>query len=305
MTRFATVDIGSNTLLLLVVELQADGSLRPIHDEAQFGRLGKGVDASGNRDPEAVRRSLRHVASFRKTLDELGVGRVAAVATQALREAGNAATFVEPAQELLCAPIEIIAGKREAELVYVAVAESFPELAAAELVAADVGGGSTEVVVGSGGSVKSFTSVPIGAVRMTERHLRSDPPTASEARDLIADIDEAIAPLDLPLGAPLIGTAGTATNLAAVELKLRDYDPERIQGFEMSPAQVDRGLARFLEQTIASRKTLPGLEPLRADVIPGGAAIFARLMHKMQAPSFIVSDRGVRWGLAYEIAAAS
>jgi len=298
--RLAIIDVGTNTILLLVVERGADGGLRPVHDECRFGRLGKGVDASGALDPESVARSLAIVRDYRATIDRLGAGEVVAVGTQALREASNAAAFVGPAEAILGAGIEVIAGGREAELVAAAVAGAFPALAGADHVIADVGGGSTEIIARRGGRTVSAVSVPLGSVRQKERHLRGDPPTAEEARALIADIDGVLAGLDLPTGVPLVATAGTATTIAAVELRLRVYDPDRVQGLELDAATVERQLARYLELPLAERRRLPGLEPERADVIAAGVAIFARLLRRLDSRRFIVSDRGVRWGIAYQ-----
>jgi exopolyphosphatase/guanosine-5'-triphosphate,3'-diphosphate pyrophosphatase len=233
-------------------------------------------------------------------MDRLGVGEVAVVGTQALREASNAAAFRGPAEQILGTAIEVIAGAREAELVARAVGGSFPELASADHVIADVGGGSTEIIVRSGGRTVSAVSVPLGAVRQKERHLRSDAPAPEEARALLADIDAVLAGLDLPAGGPLIGTAGTATTVASVELKLRVYDPDRVQGMQVDAATVERQLARFLELPLAERRRLPGLAPERADVIAAGIAIYARLLRRLGADRFVISDRGVRWGVVYE-----
>jgi len=135
-----------------------------------------------------------------------------------------------------------------------------------------------------------------------ERHLSSDPPGAIEVRALIADIDAVLAPLELPLGVCLVGTAGTATTIASVERRLRTYDPRLIQGMSLPALVIERQLARYLELSMDQRRLLPGLEPERADVIAAGVAIFARLLHRMSAPTLLISDRGVRWGLVYELA---
>lgn len=303
--RVAGFDIGSNTLLVLAAEVAGDGSLTAIADECRFGRLGQGLDASGALAPEAIERSLAILGEYRQRLEGLGIDRVGAVGTQALREASNAAAFLEPAAALIGAPIEVISGEREAELVFRATAAAFPKLAAGVLVIADVGGGSTEITVGRDGVLERAISIPIGAVRLTERHLAGDPPTAGETRALIAAIDEALAAvdeLDVPKGISLVGTAGTATTFASVELRLARYDGSRVQGVRLSPAQLDRHLARFLELTVAEKRKLVGLEPERADVIAGGAAIYTRLVHRLEASELIVSERGVRWGLAAELA---
>lgn len=300
--RAAIIDIGTNTLLLLVVEAAEDGGLRPLHDACEFGRLGKGLDRSGALDPGSLARSLDIVRDYCRVIDALEVDRICAVGTQALREARNARDFVDPAVEMLGVPIEVIGGEREAQLVFRAVLESFPDLAGQVFAVADVGGGSTEIIVAAGkdGAIESLTSVPIGSVRLHERHLGSDPPTPDQIQALFADIDGALASVALPDRACLVGTAGTATTMASVEMKLEHYDPDRIQGFSMPIQAVERQLGRFFELTVAERRSLPGLSPQRADVIAAGCAIYARILRRMQASSFRISDRGVRWGLAHE-----
>jgi len=301
-TRFAAVDIGSNTLLLLVVE-EAGGRLLARRDLCRFGRLGQGLDKSGRLAPEAIERSLAIAREYRAVLDEEApIEGLVALATQAVREAANGREFVGPAEEILGVPIQVVSGEREAELVFRSVVEAFPELAAGEVVVVDVGGASTEFIVGRAGLVQSKTSVPIGAVRLSERHLKSDPASADEARALIADIDRELAALALPRGAALIATAGTATTLASVAQNLRVYQADKVQGYRIVRAEVERQLARYLELTVAEKRHMPGLEPQRADVIAGGAAIYARVASVMNAPEIITSDRGIRWGAVHELA---
>jgi exopolyphosphatase / guanosine-5'-triphosphate,3'-diphosphate pyrophosphatase len=303
--RLAAVDIGSNTLLLLIAEVGAGGELRAVRDECRFGRLGQGLDQSGRLAEEAIERSLAIAREYRRLIDEAAVDEIAAVGTQALREAENAADFLAPAREIFGVRVEVIRGEREAELVYRSVAAAFPALAAGELVVADVGGASTEVIAGRGGTVRSLVSLPIGAVRMAERHLHTDPATAEETRALLDDIDGYLTRLGPELagaGAALVGTAGTATTLASVEQKLRAYDADRVQGFRIHRAEVERQLARYLELTVSEKRRLPGLEPQRADVIAAGAAIYARLAAYLGADEMVTSDRGVRWGVLLELA---
>ncbi len=304
--RVAAIDIGTNTLLVLIAERAPDGDLVAVHEDCRFGRLGKGLDSAGNLDPEAIARSLDMLRAYADAIAAHGVTRVAAVGTQALREAGNRAAFLDPARDILGGvDVEVIAGEREAELVYAAAARSFPDLAETGLAVADVGGGSTEIIAGRGGNVDSRVSVPIGSVRLAERHLVTDPPTADQMRALCADADAALADAPIPTGLPLIGTAGTATTMAAVELALAEWDPVAVQGFELTRARLERQLARYLELPLEQRKQLRGLEPQRADVIPAGAAIFDRLMARAEVDKLIINDRGVRWGLAYELADSS
>lgn len=303
--RVATVDIGTNTILLLIAEVREDGELLRVDDACRFGRLGKGVDARGALDPEVVQRCLAILREYATALTEAGVERVAAVGTQTLREVQNAPSFLEPAAEILGAPVEVISGEREAELVFRAARTAFPELTRGALVVADVGGGSTEITVGGGGDIVSFSSLPLGAVRMTERHLHGDPPSRQECRTLVEEIDAALAELSLPDAAPLIGTSGTATTLVAVEKRLRTYDPDAIHGHAIDAGEVERQLASLLELTVAARRHIPGMQPERADVIAAGVAIYARLLHRLGTRAMTVSDRGVRWGLAHELAFGS
>lgn len=292
----AVIDIGTNTLLLLIV----DPAVKPIVDLCRFGRLGKGLDASGRLDPGSIAASLEICREYRRVMDDTGAGVPLIVGTQALREASNSADFVGPAQELLGATIEVISGEREANLAFVSVARTFPELVSSPYVVVDVGGGSTEIIVSNGSKIVSAVSVPVGAVRLTERHLKHDPPTADEARALFADIDQQLAQLELPTGVPVVATAGTATTLAAMALRLERYDPVAVTGLRLEAMAIDAQLARLLTANIAARRALKGMEAERADVIAGGVAILSRVMHRIDAPVMITCDRGVRWGLAYE-----
>lgn len=292
----AVIDIGTNTLLLLIV----DDKGKAIVDLARFGRLGQGLDKTGRLAPEAIERSLAICREYRGVMDEHGIETPTVIATQATREAANASEFVVPAEEILRARFQVIAGTREAELAFKSVAASLEGLAGLPYVVVDVGGGSTELIVTDGARVVSAVSVPIGAVRMTERHLAHDPPTGEEIRRLSEDVDRHLAPLELPASVPVVGTAGTATTIAAVHLGLSPYDPNRVTGLSLAPSAVDALLARLLASTIAERKQIVGMEPQRADVICGGVAIFSRVMRRIAAPALITCDRGIRWGVAYE-----
>ncbi len=297
--RTAVIDIGSNTLLLLVVEPTVDG-LHPVVDLCRFGRLGKGLDASGVLSAESIAASLEICREYRRVMTELGVAQIAIVGTAACREAKNSADFVTAAEAILGAPIEIIAGKREADLAFNAVRNTFPDLAGQSYVVVDVGGGSTEFVITDGTQVTNAISIPIGAVKLTERHLKSDPPTRDEIAALEADIDRAIEPVDLPRAITVIGTAGTATTMAATKLGLVQYDPDAVTGLRLSPEVIEAQLATLYAATVAHRKEMPGIPAQRADVIAAGVAIYARVVRSIGAPAMITCDRGIRWGVAYE-----
>jgi exopolyphosphatase/guanosine-5'-triphosphate,3'-diphosphate pyrophosphatase len=292
----AVIDIGTNTLLLLIV----DEAMQPIVDLCRFGRLGKGLDATGRLAEDAIGQSLEICREYRRVMDQHGAGRPIVIATQAMREAKNAADFVGPAEQILNATIEVIAGQREAELAATAVARTLPELLETRYLVVDVGGGSTELITVDRGRVTSEVSVPIGVVRMTERHLKHDPPSAAEIAALDADIDHQLAALTLPHAVPVIGTAGTATTLAAIKLGLLHYDGAAVTGLRIAPSAVAELRARLLAATTAERKAIAGMEPARADVIAAGVVIFARIIERIDAPVLITCDRGIRWGVAYE-----
>ncbi len=302
MTTFASIDIGSNTLLLLIAD-DASGELVSVVDECEFGRLSQGMAHSTSLHPDAIQRSLAITKRFRATLDKHKPVRVGCVATQAIREADNRDEFVKPAEEILGTRIEVIAGQREADLVARAVISSFPALCSEEVVVVDVGGGSTEFIHIRGSELVFLKSLPIGAVRLRERYLHSDPPTQEETRSLLSAIDEELSTLELPEGVPVVGSAGTSTSIASLKLKLDRYEPERIHGFRLSSSEVANTLATLLEASLEKKKSMRGLEPQRADVIAAGVAIYSRVLEKTRSTEFTVCDRGVRWGLLYELAA--
>lgn len=301
--RVAAVDVGTNSVLLLVADVGGGGEVRVVSDLCRIERLGRGVDRTGVLDETNVGRTLEALREYAAAIREAGAERVAAVGTQALREAKNGDAFLGPAAEILGAPIEVIDGRREAELAFRAVMHSFPELRRGPVTVCDVGGGSTEFIVGRDGAIERLASLPIGSVRMSERFLRSDPATREETQALFSALDEALRAAPLAEGAPLVGTAGTVTTLAAVAIGLSPYDPDRVQGLRLARSEVERQLALYLQLSIAERARVRGMEPRRADVIPAGAAIVARTMARARADAIVVSDRGIRFGLLIETAA--
>lgn len=289
------IDIGTNTLLLLIVDAQR----RRVVDLCRFGRLGQGLDATGRLADDAIARSLDICREYRAIMDQQSVGERYVIATQALREASNRDAFVGPAQQILGAPIEIITGTMEAELAHLAVARTFPDLVGTYVVL-DVGGGSSEFIVSDSSRVVSACSLPIGAVRLAERHLKHDPPTSAEIDAMDADIADHLASLDLPTEVPLIGTAGTATTMAAITLALPSYDPDVVTGARLAPESVAGLRSTLLAASTAERRKMPGIEPARADVIHAGVAIYSHAMVRTRAPVMITCDRGIRWGIVYQ-----
>jgi len=301
-TKTAVLDIGTNTLLLLIVE-RVDGVLRPVVDLCRFGKLGRDLDATKRLHPASIANSLEICREYRRVMDEHRVDKVIAIATQASREATNAAEFVAPAEAILGTTLDVIAGEREAELAFASVTHTFPQLAGTPYIVVDVGGGSTEFIsTRDGQTIDAARSLPIGARRMTERHLKSDPPSGDELRACFEDINDHFMQLSMPHGARIIGTAGTATTIAAIHLGLATYDPDRVTGLDLDPSLVDSQLARVAATRIADRTKIVGLEAQRADVIVGGIAIYSRALHFFAAPLLTTCDRGIRWGVAYTAA---
>ena len=299
--RVAAADIGTNTLVFLIAEKTSTG-LTAIEDAAEIVRLGEGVDRTGDLAPAAVERTLAALGKFAQRARELGVERVAAVGTQALREVKSGAQFVARAEAILGGPVEIIAGEREAGLAWAATAAAFPvaDDVRQDRTVVDIGGGSTELIVGRQ-TIEDVISIPIGSVRLTERLLKSDPPSEAERAALVNAIDEALASGPAPRG-EIIGVAGTVTTLCAIHLALDSYDPERVHGARIARTDIEAVVARLGRTPLAERKTIPGLDPRRADVIYAGGVILCRVLARANAKELIVSDRGIRWGLAAELA---
>ena len=298
--RIAAIDVGTNTALLTIADVD-QRSAAAVEERAEIVRLGEGLDGSGRLAEAAIARTLAVVDDYAARIAARGCDRVVAVATEAVRKAENGAHFVDGASQRLArvgGRLEVIDGEREARLSWRAVASSFPALAGVRTVV-DIGGGSTELIVGSSDAIESTVSLPIGSVRLTERLIAHDPPSADERLRLVAAVDEALARAPSPRGT-LFGIAGTVTTLSAMALALESYDGARVHGTRLSRATVDSLVERLGATPLADRRRTPGLDPKRADVIFAGAVILARVMARAGADDCIVSDRGIRWGLIYE-----
>jgi len=296
--NLATVDVGTNTTLLLVA--RSEPTVEALEERAEITRLGRGIGHAGALDAEAIARTLAVLREFADVARRHGAP-IAAVGTEALRRAPNASAFLEPAREILGVPIEVIDGEREAALTFRAVVASFADLGRGELAVVDIGGGSTEIVLALNGDVRFRTSLPLGSVRLTEAFVHHDPPAAAEQAEISAAVDAAVRAVpwsDAPT--TLVGVAGTVTSLAAMALALRSYDPARVHGHRLSPDDLGRQVARLAAATQAEREQMIGLDPRRADVILAGALILDRIAAVARVPEIRVSDRGIRWGLAYE-----
>jgi exopolyphosphatase/guanosine-5'-triphosphate,3'-diphosphate pyrophosphatase len=300
LVHITTVDIGTNTVLALDT-VCADNQLQPTSDQMEITRLGEGLDRNGYLSEAAMARTLETLERIGQLIRVRGPDRVGAVATEAVRGARNGAEFLERARRALGHPVEVIDGEREARLSWLATARSLPPPPGGRRTVLDVGGGSTELMIGSAESLERAVSVPIGSVRLTERLLHTDPPTDDEKRALADTIDRALDTAPRPEG-DLVGIAGTVTTLCAIHFALPRYVPDLVHGKRMSRAEVESIVERLGHMHADERRRLPGLDPKRADVIYAGGVIVSRVLARSPAPALLVSDRGVRWGLAYEIA---
>lgn len=297
--RVAAIDIGTNSVLLLVASGSAE-SLVPELERATITRLGEGVDRTRKLDPKAVERTLACLAEYARELSARDIDALEVVGTSAMRDAAGGSEFTDAAQALLGVRPRTIDGLEEAALTF---AGSLSGLALRGAVSVfDVGGGSTEIIEGdveSRDAPNNAVSLDIGSVRLFERHVRRDPASAAERALVVDDIQRALATTKRPSGAStLVGVAGTVTTLAAIELGLDDYDSARVHGHTLSLDSVSALADRLATLTLGERRALPGLEPKRADVIVVGAEIVRQVMLWSAKAELIVSDRGVRWGLA-------
>ena len=309
--RVAAVDCGTNSLRLLVADADTGrAELTDVIRRMEIVRLGQGVDETGQLAPEALARTMAALRDYAAVIASSGAQAVRMAATSATRDAGNAAEFVRLVKEVLGVASEVLTGDEEAMLSFTgATAELAAGPVPGPFLVADIGGGSTEFVLGpAGGPPAHAISVNIGCVRMTERHLHGDPPTDREVTAAVADIDAA---LDTVAGAvpvrearTLIGLAGSVTTVAAIAMGLRAYDAARIHHTRVSAADVHAVTRGLLAQTRAERAGIGVMHPGRVDVIGGGALILDRLMQRFGFGEVLVSEHDILDGMAWSLAGA-
>jgi exopolyphosphatase / guanosine-5'-triphosphate,3'-diphosphate pyrophosphatase len=333
--RVAAIDCGTNSLRLLIADVTlADGELTDVQRRMEIVRLGQGVDATGRLSPVALARTLGVLREYAESIRRAGATAVRMVATSATRDASNAAEFVHGVVDILGVAPEVITGEEEALLSFTgATAEltgagrrAGAALPAPYLVV-DIGGGSTEFVVGAGrdpgvaaqgsegpvgsvgpvGSELRAISMDIGCVRLTERYLHADPPTPQEVSAATAAIDAAIATAAaaVPVAAArtLVGLAGSVTTVAAVALGLPGYDPARIHHARISAGQVHEVTRRLLGQTREQRAAIGAMHPGRVDVIGAGALVLDRVLTRLGFAEVVASEHDILDGIAWSIAA--
>jgi exopolyphosphatase/guanosine-5'-triphosphate,3'-diphosphate pyrophosphatase len=304
--RVAVVDLGTNTTRLLVADVE-DGRVRELERKTKVTRLGEGVDSTGRLADGAIERVAARLEDYRAILDELKPERTIALATSATRDAANGDDFRQMLHDRFGLDAHIIPGEEEARLTFLGATAARPA-GAGPFVVIDIGGGSTEFVVGSAGSDPTFrVSTQAGSVRQTERHLKEDPPSDEDLLALRAAIrsilEEAIPEQIRGTVEAGIAVAGTATSLAAIDQQLDPYDPEKVQGYGLLLEAVDRMLGELAAIPLAERREVTGLHPDRAPTIVAGAAILLESMRVFGLASVEVSEADILHGAALDLAA--
>jgi exopolyphosphatase/guanosine-5'-triphosphate,3'-diphosphate pyrophosphatase len=305
-TRLAVIDVGTNTVRLLVAEPDGRGAYRTLLAAQETTRLGQGLLPSRELQPAPIRRTVRVLRRYRELAGAQGAATILAVGTSALREAKNRTAFLTAARDEAGVEVAVIPGEDEARLGLLGIRAGLPD-APARLVMMDIGGGSTELLVADGETVLAAVSTGLGVVKLTESCLHTDPPLPEELetvrRKAVERLDRARtdALRGIPLGSIFVGTAGTVTSLAAVDLALVPYDPIRVTGHRMTRVRVAQMLHRLASVPLADRRRVPGLEPARADVIVAGGVICLAAMEVLGFPELTVSDGGLREGILLDL----
>ena len=291
----AAVDIGTNSVRLLVTDLGG----RQLERRMQITRLGQGVDTAGVLHPDAIERTVRVLGEFGALIGRHGAGRVRAAATSAARDARNKDDFFDAAERALGVRPELLPGEEEARLSFRGASVGVdPDLG--PFLVVDIGGGSTEFILGTR-EPEALVSVDMGCVRMTERHLSTDPPTESELDACFLDVRRKLLEvrrvIDVARVRLMIGLAGTITTLAALNLGLTRYDPSKTHHSRLGRADVEKWLSRLSSMPVEARRGVL-LEPARAEVIVGGAAVLATILRELEIPELLVSESDILDGLA-------
>ena len=299
--RVAVVDIGTNSTRLLIADV--DGlQVSEVERRTRVTRLGRGVDLSGQLAAEAIESVCEVLAEYVALYQELGAVQVVAIATSAVRDASNGDAFVAELRERFALGARILDGETEARLTYRgATADRRPD---ERTVVIDIGGGSTELIVGNGDDVVFHSSLQAGVVRHSERYLSADPPSAAELEELAGDVQHLIGEVvaadpeaDAVRG---IAVAGTPTSLAAIEQELDPYDPARVHGYRLSLESIQRMLSRLASLPLDERLEIPGLHPDRAPTIVAGVVILIEAMRSFGLGEIEVSEHDILYGAAIE-----
>ena len=304
MTRVAVIDCGTNSLRLLVTDI--DGDLqRDVDRRLEIVRLGQGVDRTGRFAPEALARTLAVVEKYAALMDTLGVDRVRMVATSASRDVLDRGAFASDVRAVLGIEPEVISGEEEARLSFAGATRGLPSSLPTPYLVVDIGGGSTELASGTT-AVDTACSIDIGCVRLSERHFGSDPPRPAEIEtaraEIEAGLDEAMSVVPIPAAGSLVGLAGSVTTVAAIQLGLTEYEPAAVHRARV-PASAVRDISeRLLAASHAQRAAIPVMHPGRVDVIAAGALVLRCVTDRARVDEVIASEADILDGIAWELA---
>ena len=308
MTRYAAIDCGTNAIRLLIADV-VGGQLTEVTRRMLTVRLGEGIDATGEFSPAALERTFAAVEDYGNEIERFGVRATRMVATSASRDARNADVFIEGVRRRLGINPDVVAGTEEAELSFMGAARGLSaSLLDSPLLIADIGGGSTEFVVGdaASGVITSMCSVDVGCVRMTERHLHDDPPTAEQVDQAVHTIDgildQAFDRVDISGVQTFVGLAGSVTTVAALAHGLATYDPAAIHGSLVTLSQVEEVTDRLVRMARTERAAEPVMHPGRVDVIAGGALVLRQIMRRLPVHFVIASETDLLDGIVYRLA---
>jgi exopolyphosphatase/guanosine-5'-triphosphate,3'-diphosphate pyrophosphatase len=307
--RVGVVDIGTNSTRLLVADVH-DGAIDELDRRSEVTRLGAGVDTAGNLSDEAMARVFATLGAYRAAMDDAAVppGARVAVLTSAARDAANGAGFTERVRSDYGLDARTIDGEQEARLTFRGATHGRDPADPTPLLVVDVGGGSTELVIGTAGGTLDFhVSLQAGVVRQTERHIHHDPPQPHELQALADEVRELVethvAPDMRGRVRHAVGVAGTATSLAAIALELEPYDPARVHGAVVQLADCELELARLAQLPLAERRAVKGLHPDRAPTVVAGIVILLEVLRAFELPALEVSEHDLLHGVALERAA--
>ena len=302
MSRVAAIDCGTNSIRLLIADIAGD-NFKEVLRTMEIVRLGQGVDQNKAFHPDAIDRTLKAVELFRDQIASKGVEKIRFCATSATRDATNRSLFTDGVRDILGIEVEVIPGEEEAELSFIGATKELRQSDAPFLVV-DIGGGSTEFVFGSE-KVDFAKSVNIGCVRMSERHLNTQPPTMAQIAQAIVDIDIAItqaaAVVPITTAKTLVAVAGTATTVAAAALELTDYDRHLIHLSRISSDKVHKVAANFQSMSKDQIASLGFMHPGRVDVITAGSLVLSRIMAATGATEFVASESDILDGMAWSL----
>jgi exopolyphosphatase/guanosine-5'-triphosphate,3'-diphosphate pyrophosphatase len=304
MSIVAAVDCGTNTVKLLVARAVDGALVEDLVRETRMIRLGEGVDRTGRLSEAALGRAFEAIDEYAALVGAHDVSRIRFCATSATRDAANGEVFAAGVRERLGVSPEVITGAEEAALAFDGAVRHLRTPPTDPVLVIDIGGGSTELVLGTSGTPETAYSMDIGSVRLHERHLHSDPPTTAEVTACVADIDAHLddCPVDVARAATVVGVAGTVLTVVAAALDLPAYDRDAIDQSVVPVDTVRAVVDRLVAMTVADRLALPYMHPGRADVIDAGALILARVLRRATVATLVASEADILDGIAWSIA---